>query len=122
MDVLDLGHSSSVTEEILAKKVRPLNASSDLRRVCRTQVGRYCLVPSGTRPKDSIFVLLGAKLPFVLRWSPISVLAEMGMIPWEESPDFRVVGPCCAHDLMFGHVISAAKGKKGANLMDVRLL
>jgi hypothetical protein len=44
------------------------------------------------------------------------------MIPWEESPDFRVVGPCCAHDLMFGHVISAAKGKKGANLMDVRLL
>ena len=32
VDVADRGHSSSVTEEILAKKVRPFNASSDLRR------------------------------------------------------------------------------------------
>ncbi|KAL8718324.1 MAG: hypothetical protein Q9225_004521 [Loekoesia sp. 1 TL-2023] len=87
---------------------RPWNASSDLRRLCLTDQQRLCLVPSTAQAGDLIFVLQGAKLPFVLRPRNIRVHKENSLALADED-EFEIVGPCCVPDLMYGRTIKVVQ-------------
>jgi hypothetical protein len=86
---------------------KPYDLNKGLRRCCETETGQTCLVPAKARPGDLIFILLGARPPFVLRpvESPLEQNAMRRRGPQEqniclERHSLEVVGPCCVADLM----------------------
>jgi len=78
---------------------KPFDKTTHLRRLCLTAAGQTGLVPREAAPEDLIFVLYGAKLPFVLR--PVRSEGE----DEKEIPEFEVVGPCWSPAYMFGGVM-----------------
>lgn len=79
--------------------LEPLDKNVHLRRLCQTAAGGTGLVPRDATSEDFIFILCGAKLPFVLR------SVESGYMNEEGIPEFEVVGPCWVPHYMFGRVM-----------------
>lgn len=90
-----------------------------LRRCGRTlNASSPCLVPRGSRVGDEIWVLLGGKLPLVLR------AAESCDTDQDESTAFgirvgdiknryTVVGPCCIPGFMYGEALTIIRELQG---------
>ena len=64
------------------------------RRVCVTRDGYLGCVPASAEPQDEIFVVTGAKTPFVVREAKES-----------EKRAYRIVGECYIHGMMDGEVL-----------------
>jgi hypothetical protein len=86
--------------------LKPYDQENDRRQLCKTVYGRNGLVPREAELRDKIFVLKGARLPFILR--------PMAHQEAKRGPDgrlkpyslkFEVVGACWMPDLMFGSAI-----------------
>lgn len=97
--------------------------SEDRKRCCLTQLGHVALVPPEAIAGDLIFVVLGARLPFVLR-SPD--LPQPPTLEKQEERlmkcDFRkarIVGPCCLPGFMLGEIFSDMGGRE---LLDLTLI
>ena len=92
--------------------IKAFFSSPDYPRRCyRTVAGRVCIVPRWALAGDGIWILQGARLPFVLRSG-----YRRGRQVHEESLRefiYEVVGPCCAPDLTNGKFYNHYFGKPG---------
>ncbi|KAK5086738.1 hypothetical protein LTR05_003906 [Lithohypha guttulata] len=108
--------------QILAQK---FDEQTHLRRCAQTEAeGLPCLVPRAAKIGDGIFILLGAKLPFVLRklesgHSRLSEYPESERMLSGFPHQYEVVGPCCVPAYMYGNLIKVAKesGCQPANIV-----
>ncbi|KAH7410676.1 heterokaryon incompatibility protein-domain-containing protein [Cadophora sp. MPI-SDFR-AT-0126] len=75
------------------------------RRFFGTQGGRVGLAPSGTQPLDSVCVLSGGQVPYILR--PVD--AEPGF--------FTLVGECFMPEIMFGEGMESNEGDLGEYML-----
>ena len=106
--ILNIPYSTPTTFPTFLEYTKPFDPSHHLRRCCETQQQRYCLVPSGAQPGDGIFVLLGSKLPFVLRaWN--AGQKDKGK---DRGMEYEVIGPCCVPDLMYGWTIKLLQNEE----------
>jgi hypothetical protein len=97
-----------------------LDTSRDWRRCCKTIRGHIALVPLGAHPGDIIFVILGARSPFILRSTAeqdIPTTLEAGGLTLDvDIADATIVGPCCVPGFMKGEVFSLVGKKKALSL------
>jgi hypothetical protein len=75
-------------------------------KFCRTDIGYLGLVPHGTLLGDAIAIIHGCQVPFVLRAS-------------DNSLDYRLVGPCYVHGIMYGE---ALRGRDGMTTESISLI
>jgi hypothetical protein len=73
------------------------------RRFCLTEGGKIGQVPNCARKGDEVWILLGAKVPFILR--------RVGSC-------YFLVGECYIHGIMYGEAVWSA----GWNLRDIKLV
>lgn len=101
------------------EKFNPANR----KRCCLTRLGHVALVPPEAIKGDFIFVVLGARLPFVLRGTGTLVPPlEVDRGECHMKCDFRearVVGPCCLPGFMLGEIFSDMEGRE---LLDLTLV
>lgn len=83
--------------------------ADDLSVLAATVIGReICLVPRDSQPLDLVFILYGAKVPFVVRLKENQQILEN---PDEERGalrdglEYEVVGPCWIPEMMWGQGI-----------------
>ena len=66
-----------------------------------------CLAPRTAEPEDIVFILHGAKVPFVLRVRQNPINLESDETPCEftltDGLEYEVVGPCWIPEEMWGH-------------------
>ena len=90
------------------------------KRCCMTREGHVALVPPATRVGDRIFVLLGARLPFVLRAAVndgkrYEVEGEESNLG-SDSEEMIIVGPSCLPGFMLGEVFPAVGDMEAVDL------
>lgn len=98
----------------------PLEAQSD-RRCCLTHGGHVALVPLTAKAGDLIYVVLGARLPFILRDASVkreagATLEALNLDHTDYSEEFRVLGPCCLPGFMQGEVFSLVGDQEALRL------
>ena len=93
--------------------------SNITRRCCRTKTGRVCLVPEWTCTGDQLWILLGGRLPFILR--PGRDERREFHEQSKRVAVFELVGPCCGPDLMDGKFYEHYHGSGGNTPEDVEM-
>jgi hypothetical protein len=74
---------------------------------------RVALIPKEAQVGDRIYILLGARIPFVLR----PVVSATGAEATNDLDNrFTVVGPCCLPNYMQGEVFTRAGDIEAADL------
>lgn len=72
---------------------------------------QICLVPRIAKPGDLVFILHGAKVPFVLRMRQDGFNEESekssGDLILMDGLEYEVVGPCLTPEEMWGHAVKA---------------
>lgn len=93
-------------------------------RCCTTIAERLCLVPAGAKTGDKIFVLLGSKIPFILReCSDQQMFMDEDGCPDFDNLKWEMLGPCCVPDLMYGHLMSMIeKMTTDVDLLDITVV
>lgn len=89
-------------EAIIVPYGRRLTLTMVARRIFRTDNGLLGLGPQSLRPGDHIFVLLGARVPFVLR--PLD-------LPGDGSSYYTLVGEAYVHGIMQGEALDRGDPK-----------
>ena len=69
--------------------IAPFDARRHRRRMGIGQEGMPCLVPSHAQEGDAVFLILGARLPFVLRYKPDPAKSGMGNHRLEQDSNSR---------------------------------
>jgi hypothetical protein len=103
---------------------KPYNDGRDFRRCCvGGRSGRICLVPSGSRQGDIMFLLQGARLPLVLRYLPHQ--AEGDRYVLRQNSEFELLGPCLipgyTHRGDWNKVLAFARSQNG-QLVQIKLV
>lgn len=81
-------HKHRMTNSLIEDSLQRWSAR---KRFCRTEDGRLARVPENAAPGDSICILHGAEVPYVLRL--------------QEDGTFTVIGECYVHGIMHGEAL-----------------
>ena len=107
--------------------IRDFKADSDLCILAAMVTERqFCLVPRTAEPGDLVFILHGAKVPFVLRASRDELDEESEGVPPEfvitDGLEYEVVGPCWIPEEMWGSAIQDFDANLDSRLFSLVLI
>ena len=107
--------------------IRDFKADSDLCILAAMATERqFCLVPRTAEPGDLVFILHGAKVPFVLRASRDELKEESEGAPPEfimtDGLEYEVVGPCWIPEEMWGSAIKDFDANLDSRLFSLVLI
>ena len=109
-------------------EVRDFNPESDLCILAATATERQiCLVPTTAEPGDLVFILHGAKVPFVLRvcYDQFGDGSEEGApreLVLTDGLEYEVVGPCWLPEEMWGQAIADFDESEDSQLLNLVLI
>ena len=98
-DVEGLVKEKQDREVMVTEYLSHVSRIVDGRRFCVTRERRIGFVPPGTREGDRVFIVKGARTPFVVRDIPGR---EAGEGKW-----VRLVGECYLHGVMDGEMVTS---------------
>ena len=107
--------------------IREFKAESDLCILAATVTERpFCLVPKSAEPGDLVFILQGAKVPFVLRAARNGLDEQSEEVSRKliltDGLEYEVIGPCWIPEEMWGSAIKDFDENLDSRLFDLVLI